>query len=239
MPRFVPGERQFGFGLVRFMDGWSFASQFEDIFMRQVYDFVSDSPPRILDCGGNVGLSVIRFKQRFPQSRITVFEADPSIAEVLEKNLRTLGLDDVEIVKAAAWTAAGMVGFARDGGDGGRLSNDSRHEVPAVRLADWITEPVDMLKVDIEGAEFELLADLCATGKILQVRRIICELHKRDDVDFDQVCSLMAALSHHGFRVCVSHGRSAPCLGGGARQPTPFPAIEDGKFLLEVYAWKD
>ncbi len=109
--------------------------------------------------------------------------------------------------------------------------------MPSVRLADWITGPVDLLKVDIEGAEFDVLSDLCMTGKIRRIRRIICEVYKRDD-DERKVSELLSALSQHGFMTCCSHARSAPDMSGEP-QPTPFPAVADGKYLLEIYAWQE
>ena len=35
----------------------------------------------------------------------------------------------------------------------------STHDVPSVRLRDYLTEPVDFLKMNIEGAEWEVLED--------------------------------------------------------------------------------
>jgi len=235
-PRFVPGQFRFSFGTVRYVDGRSFAYQFEDIFVRRVYDFATNQPhPLILDRGGNVGLSAIWFKRRHPECRLTVFEADPAIANVLEENLKAHHLEGVKVVRSAVWSANGTVHFAGDGADGGRIASDVADEVPAVRLSDWITEPVELLKMDIEGAEFEVLNDLCATGKIRQVRRLACEVHNRDG-NGAQFRQLLEALAQNGFRICLSHARSAPDLPGAA-QPTPFPAVADGKWLLELYAW--
>jgi FkbM family methyltransferase len=115
----------------------------------------------ILD--GNIGMSVIWFKQRYPRARITVFEADPQTADLLEENVRALGLTSVTVVRAAVSDAAGKVSFVPEGslvGDGPGVLVD------AVRLSDLITEPVDYLKVDIEGSEFGVLKDLCAMGKM-------------------------------------------------------------------------
>jgi FkbM family methyltransferase len=236
-PRHIPGQFALPFGTVEYVDGRSFAYQFEDIFVRHIYDFESDRPnPLILDCGGNVGLSPIWFKRRYPSSRVVVFEADPEIAAVMERNLKAFHLDDVEVVKAAVWSASGRVRFARDGADGGRIGSEAAEEVPAVRLADRITGTVDLLKMDIEGAEFEVLADLCQTGKIRHVRRLICEAHSRDG-NAGTVRAMLDGLAQNGFRVCFNHARPAPDLGGEP-QPTPFPTVTDGKWLLEFYAWQ-
>jgi FkbM family methyltransferase len=237
VPRCMPGEFQVIGGTLRFVDGLSAAHQFQDIFIKRVYDFTCESPVRlIVDCGGNIGLSVVWFKQRYPKSKIVVFEADPSIARVLEQNLKALQFDDVEVVKAAVSTVTGTTRFAQDGADGGRISKDVSLEVPTIRLADWVTEQVDLLKVDIEGEEFDVLADMCRTGKIRLVQRLICELHNREG-DFRKVGELLSVLAQHGFRICLSHARPAPDIAGQP-QPTPFPLLVDGKCLVQLYAWQ-
>lgn len=74
----------------------------------------------------------------------------------------------------------------------------------AVGLSDLITEPVDYLKVDIEGSEFGVLKDLCATGKMGLVKYLSCELHGTPAVQ-DQVAGTVdgaftSGLPHHGQR---------------------------------------
>jgi Methyltransferase FkbM domain len=62
---------------------------------------------------------------------------------------------DVTVVDKAVWFPKGILSFASEGGDVGRLGEDST-EVTATRLRDWLTEPIDLLKLDIEGAEVEV-----------------------------------------------------------------------------------
>ena len=228
---------QFPFGKVNFVDGLSFLYQFQDIYIDRVYEFsTSQKNPLILDCGGNVGLSVIWFKHKYPQSRIHVFEADPDIAQTLTKNIQSLQLENVAITTAAVWTNNGQVNFANDGADGGCISEKATRQVAAVRLADCITEPVDLLKLDIEGAEFDVIQDLITSGKIQQVQRIICEIHNRD-ASCKQFAEVLTGLSQAGFNLSISQAHNAPDLSG-AIHPTPFAHLTDAKFLLQFYAWQ-
>lgn len=153
------------------MHGWnllvpdvpSLLSAYRAIFRDRVYDFVPrNDPPRIIDCGANIGLSVLYFKRRFPRARITAFEADPGIFRYLEQNLRENGAGDVELVNKAVWPSEMTVSFSPDGADAGRVDANSSDaaalQVPAVRLRPWLEPgPVDFLKVDIEGAEVEVI----------------------------------------------------------------------------------
>lgn len=237
-PRYGRGRFCFPFGTVEYVDAPSLRWQYWEIFVQRVYDFQAErDDPIILDCGGNIGLSVIWFRQRYPRSHITVFEADPMIADVLSANLIALGLGDVQVVKAAVWIEANRVGFARKGADAGRIdSHHGQQVVDAIRLADFITRPVDLLKLDIEGAEYGVIQDLCETGKISYVRRLICEVHGRSS-DRHGLGSLVKVLADHGLSFTFAGARCAPDLPGEPER-TPFPFARDGKFLLSLYAWQ-
>jgi FkbM family methyltransferase len=212
-------------------------SQYKEIFVQRGYDFITKrEDPLILDCGGHIGLSAVRFKQQYPWSRVIVFEADPKVAQVLSGNLQALDLKDVRFVQAAVWNKGGTVRFESNRADASRVTNDGTCQVEAVRLADVINEPVDLLKVDIEGAEYPVLLDLCDSGKIRHVNQLVIELHGRGH-DQTHVPGLFEALRSHGFRFTFSHARVAPDLPGQA-EPTPFPGLADAKFLLRLYAWQ-
>ncbi len=65
----------------------SFVTQYYHIFYKEVYFFKSNKiNPIILDCGGNVGLSVLYFKYLYKDSQIIVYEPDPKIYKVLKEN---------------------------------------------------------------------------------------------------------------------------------------------------------
>lgn len=238
-PRYTPGSFSFPFGTVQYVDGASLCGQYLELFVQREYDFVcTHTAPRIFDCGANVGMSVIAFKQRYPHSHITAFEADPTIAATLRTNLENLNLmAGVTVVQAAVWDRQGNVSFAANRADSGRISDQTdAFSVPSVRLTDYITEPVDLLKLDIEGAEYAVLHDLCNTGKIAHVQRIICEFHGWSSIN-NQTGRVLDALSQAGFMLTFTYARSASDLPGNA-EPTPFPSVRDGKYLLRVYAWK-
>jgi FkbM family methyltransferase len=244
-PRRVPGAFRFPFGPVRYMDAGVMLSLYREIFLDRGYEVAGlGDAPVILDCGGNIGMSVIWFKQRYPRARITVFEADPQIADLLEENVRALGLTSVTVVRAAVSDATGKVSFVPEGSLGGHVGDKQRPDVAprpgvlvnAVRLSDLITEPVDYLKVDIEGSEFGVLKDLCATGKMRMVKYVACELHGNPAVQ-DQVAELWTALSRAGFRITVRDATVCEDLPGPP-MPTPFLSAPSAKYLVWLYAWR-
>src|SRR5688572_26929336 len=71
--RTCPRLFQFSWGEFEFLSEGNLQSQYKEIFLSRNYAFASKSPkPVIFDCGGNVGLSVVWFKQQYPNSLIEV-----------------------------------------------------------------------------------------------------------------------------------------------------------------------
>jgi FkbM family methyltransferase len=186
-PRHVAGRIDLAGYSIEYADLLTLCPQWHDIFVVRGLDFATPAAsPRILDCGANVGLASLYYKRRYPAARITAFEADPSLAAILARNLQVNGAADVEVVSAAVWTRNGEVAFRAEGADGGAIDGlpggvieAPITTVPCVRLAELISrEPVDLLKLDVEGAEGAILQD-CAAA-LGGVRALIMDLHEFD-----------------------------------------------------------
>lgn len=190
-----------------FVNPISFLNMYEAIFERRVFDFEPQSDsPRILDCGANIGLSVVYFKQRFPQSRIVAFEPDVTLFEVLQGNVeRCVGLDEIDLVQAAVWNCdQDEIAFMSEGDLSGRaVSLNQEWKQTAVRAVDllgYLDEPVDLLKIDIEGAELPVLRN--CRDKLAAVRAMFVEYHgfKNEPQSLSELLELVRAA---GFRYCV------------------------------------
>jgi FkbM family methyltransferase len=126
----------------------------DEMFFRGEYDVsLSEPPSTIIDLGGHVGVSALFFRRRWPASRILVVEPSPKLFGLLVDNVGPL---DVETRHAALSATSGPVEFVE--GDASwtgttRSSPDGR--VPGVTLDELLGEPVDLLKLDVEGAEFD------------------------------------------------------------------------------------
>jgi FkbM family methyltransferase len=152
-----------------------------DIFIRQDYFFpYFASAPRIIDCGANVGFSLAYFKFCYPDAKIIAFEPDPKNYSLLKNNVALAGFDSVELRQQAVAGSEGKILFEGNATTGGLVSGAAKAGdffVDAVKLSDSILEPIDILKMDIEGAESLVLRDLDRTGKIRQIKNIIMEFH--------------------------------------------------------------
>ncbi len=154
---------------VRITDGPNTYVGFKDIFVRRIYHFESPrQDPFIIDCGSNIGLSILYFASTYPSSRIIAFEPDPTILPYLQENIHLNNVHNAELVHAAVAAQGGTMTLHSDGTYGSFLaqhaSSDaqrsaSAYDVPCVRLRDYLTERVDFLKMNIEGAEWEVLED--------------------------------------------------------------------------------
>ena len=184
VPRLTPRKvRLHGWNLT-VPDVASFLGTYRWIFLENTYAFRADNPsPLIIDCGANTGMSILYFKRLYPQARIIAFEADPKLFPVLEENVRGNGYRDVELINKAVWSSETELSFAPDGADAGHIIEGKEGaggggtiRVPTVRLRDYLADrTVDLLKVDIEGAEGEVLAD--CRDVLHNVKAVCLEFH--------------------------------------------------------------
>jgi FkbM family methyltransferase len=206
--RFVSFEVKLLDTVITAVDSASFVSSYRSIFSRKIYQFRADTDtPLIIDGGANIGLSVIFFKKLYPKARVIAFEPDPKICKVLRNNLAFFGYDDVVLHEKALWTDEAARTFMSEGADGGRIAvnGDTKNiiKVKTMRLSEFITEPVDFLKLDIEGAEMEVLSE--CYEKLPLVKNIFVEYHSflKQEQCIDR---LFKCLKDAGFRIHVHHG---------------------------------
>jgi FkbM family methyltransferase len=224
---------------VRINDGPNYYSLYKDIFVRRIYHFESrQKAPRVLDCGGNVGMSVLYFKHIYPAARITAFEPDPVIFALLEENVATNGLQDVRLVQSAVSGREGNLTFHSDGKYSGYLTEQisgtaptgwTEYRVPCVTLDRYLDEPVDFLKMNVEGAEFEAL--LAAEQRLRQVREMVIEYHHLPGLPRN-LHALLALLHRQGFEYLLN---SFDPETNPAGQP-PFHIASDTRYFLLIYA---
>jgi FkbM family methyltransferase len=196
----------------------------DEIFGKKIYSFQSSKKsPLIIDCGANIGMSILAFKKSCPEARILAFEPDPNTCAILRKNIAGNALPDVEVVEAAVADARGDIRFYKTvEGKHSLLSSTSPANIPgakeirvrAERLADYITGEVDLLKMDVEGSEMKILEDLAAQKKLGWIREILLEYHHHLDPRKDELASFFRLLEADGFGYQVAASRLAPPAPG-------------------------
>jgi FkbM family methyltransferase len=219
-PRYTPHRFKYRNYQLEVTDFLSVAWQIMEFFGDERMAFsTANAQPVILDCGSNVGISVLYFKSKFPKARISCFEADPQVAEVLRRNLKTNGADDVEVFQRVVWTHADGVSFGSEGADGGSVHHGNNANIlPSIRLKDVLQqhEAIDLLKIDIEGAEVEVLKD-CA-DELHRIKYLYVEYHSLGNRP-QELDALLHVLSVNGFRYYIHRI--------GTFHAQPFLTIED------------
>lgn len=207
LPYKPTSEHLFG-ATMEFFDYETFAVLFEEIYVGEMYRFSSPvEDPVILDCGANIGMAVLYFKTLFPRAHITAFEADPVTYAVLARNIERNAWRDVIARNVAVSGARGTVtlftGEQRGGLSHGIVASPfvptEGATVEAEPLSDAITGPVHLLKMDVEGSEDDVLAELSETGALAHVDQVVLEYHLHIDPDVDRFGAFLSLLERGGF----------------------------------------
>lgn len=150
-------------------------------------------PKVILDIGGNIGISSVYFARRFPAAKIFAFEPIPDNVALLRHNVARF--DNVQVVPVALGTKNdvmqimasddsrnyGGFSFYGKGSDAGRKLDVEVREVNSA-LRDAGIDRVDLIKIDTEGAEFDILTAI--DPRILEsVSWVMGELHGERDFE--------------------------------------------------------
>lgn len=179
-PRFVMGSTCILGKPFKYHDGASFAVTYKELFVEKIYQFnPSQNARTIIDCGANMGLSVLYFALNYKGHTVIAFEPDEDLFNILQENVSTFQLKNVKLFNKAVWDEEATLRFYTDGGMGGRVQNAYVSQKPrlieAISLSDFLTSDVDFLKIDIEGAEDRVLKSCRA--KLKNVKHIFFEFH--------------------------------------------------------------
>jgi FkbM family methyltransferase len=172
---------------------------FKEIFVDEIYKQELPPHPYIIDCGANIGLSVIYLKRQHPDAEILAFEPDDKNFELLEKNVRSFNLENVHMKKEAVWVKDGFLNFSSRGSTESKLVEENvvgSTSVRTIRLKDLINKKTDFLKIDIEGAEYKVLLDL--EEKLHFVSHLFLEYHGNFNQN-RELNDMLSVLVKNGF----------------------------------------
>jgi FkbM family methyltransferase len=172
-------------------DTAAFDAAYREVFDEEVYRFTPRTDrPHIIDAGANLGLATCYFKSRYPGATVLAFEPDPRMCALYARNIDANGLSAVTLRPTALARHAGVARFygdlalatphalgnslRRDWGE--QRDESAAIEVPTERLSPHLSRDIDLLKLDIEGAELEVLEE--AESCLHRVREIRMEVHQ-------------------------------------------------------------
>jgi FkbM family methyltransferase len=167
---------------------------YNEIILQEEYKFETKTEPKIIiDAGANIGLITVYFANKYPNATIVAIEPEESNYEMLVKN--TKNYSNVKTIKAALFdkigkidlldVGCGNIGFMTEMNNNyQQIKINSINKINVVDsitinkiLEDYDLSEIDILKMDIEGAEKEVFSN--ASEWICKVKSIIIELHER------------------------------------------------------------
>lgn len=188
---------------------------FREVFIEGVYEPLRRHVCRgrtIVDVGANIGLASVFFRQCWPKAEIVCVEPAADNCELLARNLQP----DIEqgkcrVVRGAAWHRSGTCRFAplKKGHVNQRHcheGDEDGEEVLAYSIGDIVVASqlsfVDVMKIDVEGAETVLFCDDASWLDMVGVLAIEFHGSSRRDSNFDKV------VRGKGFVVVGEHGHT-------------------------------
>lgn len=193
---------------VRYLRFPSLVFQFHEIFVELQYNLKLDTTrPFIIDCGSNIGMSLVFFKALYPEAEILAFEPDPGSYECLLQNIEVNKLKDVQALKLALSEEEGQVDFYIDPDRPGSLLMSTIQDrmphtatrVPSGRLSTFIDRSIDLVKMDIEGAELTVIKELSYSGRMAHVNNFLIEYHHHIDTAQDEFGAFLSLLEESGY----------------------------------------
>jgi FkbM family methyltransferase len=136
-------------------------------------------PLRVVDLGANIGLFEVFLADRAPVGRIVAYEPDPDNLALLRRNAAESGSGARwEVVPAAAWTRDGTLAFMAGRFAESRVPQEAGAPTVQVPARDVFRDlaDVDLLKIDIEGGEWPILAD--PRFPEVPARALVIEYHR-------------------------------------------------------------
>jgi FkbM family methyltransferase len=187
-----------------------------EIFVAGAYrppeELPDPEPELVVDLGANVGFSVVLFAERYPRARILAFEPHPLHLAQLYQHVALNDLSErVEIVGAAASDASGHAFLTEEENESRVVGTPGEGGLP-IRVRDLFGElagrRVDLLKMDIEGGEFEVLRDRRFSE--LCPRTIVLEWHNTERTpDGKRFCvERLTSLGYQTAVGAIEHGRA-------------------------------
>jgi len=179
--------------------GTSDAHLYYKILLRDEYALNLPFTPRtIVDAGANIGLTSIYYAQQYPRARVISVEAEATNFAILSRNVSSY--PGIVPIHAALWKSDGLICVSERSSDSGKWGfithEGAGAKVRAITMQTLMhelnIESIDLLKVDIEGAEIELFDGREWVDK---VQALAIELHDR----FRPGCSAAVNAAMSGF----------------------------------------
>ena len=165
-----------------------------------------------LDCGANRGQSINAFLKEFPNSNeFEIFSFEASKSEEILSSLNNYKSEKIKIFNSAVDTQDGYKKFYDSGDTSSSLIDRNRTKnitkVKTISLSKFILENFDkkdyiILKIDIEGSEYDVIDDLFKKGIFNSIDLFFAEIHgSKTSKSLDDGINLINKVSSCGHKI--------------------------------------
>ena len=156
----------------------------------------------VVDAGAHVGLFTLRVSAH--AQKVIALEPHPANRKLLEENLALNDAAGVTVIPKALWPSregALLADGLHSGANSLLRATGETRAVPTITLGDVVSRVggIDLLKLDIEGAEFPVLHE-CEEEGLRNITAVVAELHFSSE---DQLVDLELRLRRAGFHVTI------------------------------------
>ena len=187
-----------------------------EIWNAKAYDdkqFPIRESDTVVDIGAHIGAFSVRAAGLAHRGHVYAYEPSSDNFDMLTANRLLNNLDNLYIEKSAISGRQGQMTLYTPAGNpimGSLLQATSAHAetVNVTTITDIIAtqhiERIDLLKMDVEGAEYDILFN-CPSETLAKIQQVVMEYHEFDDEKRNRL-DLARLLEAHGFHVVVEKG---------------------------------
>lgn len=165
----------------------------------------------IVDCGSHVGMSVLFFRLRYPSAEIHAFEPNPQSFALLSENIEANQLRGITLHNIAFANGQGEAAYycpkdrELEGTTRKGVKDCPATPVRTERLSDHLKRlgEVGIVKINVQGAEVDILQDLVSTGTLQSISRMAIEYQHQVAGEKGRLSSFLHAFEACGFRYNV------------------------------------
>jgi len=201
-------------GLKHFSANWRMTEfLIKEIYIGMAYFFPLQKAEKIFDVGANCGFAALFFKSMFPHAEIVSIEPQARESGLLREAVSLNHLDGIRVLQYAVGQTEDQAILSVNEKNPGfssllksRAGGKNEEFVSVVRLSSLLPEqPVDLLKMDIEGAEGAVLNELSEAGclSVNRIRNMIIEVHRFEGSGLENFTEILNLIARHGYEYCL------------------------------------
>ena len=134
----------------------------------------------LIDCGAYDGDFSLSFTTLMKPKVIYAFECDPENFKKLEKN--TSHLDNIHIFEKGCWSRKAILSFSNCGTMASKIDSDGQVKIEADSIDNIVQDAATFIKMDVEGAELEVLKGARNTILKYAPKLAISVYHLKEDL---------------------------------------------------------